>query len=70
MNFFKIKHIGLRIDGTIVCHLTTGEAVVKTRNGYYMGNDIMTPLFDIKTGELVGFFNPHEITIESIEFED
>lgn len=64
MNFFKIKHIGVRMDGTMVCHLTTGEAVIKTSNGFYMDYKIMTPLYDYKSGELVGFFNPNEVNIE------
>lgn len=64
MDFFKIKHIGIRRDGCIVCHLTTGETVVKTKDGYYMSFIKMTPLFDCKTDELVGFFNPNEAHIE------
>lgn len=64
MNFFKIKHIGMRMDGSIICHLTTGETVVKTRDGFYMGYNVVTPLYDYKSGELVGFFNPNEINIE------
>ena len=64
MNFFKIKHISVRMAGDIICHLTTGEIVVKTKDGYYMGYQKMVPLYDVKNGELVGFFNPDEINVE------
>ena len=64
MNFFKIKHIGVMMDGSIICHLTTGEEVIKTKRGFYMDHNVLTPLYDYKSGELVGFFNPKEVNIE------
>lgn len=65
MNFFKVKRISVKMDGTVVFQLTTGDEVRKTADGYidlYLNK--MTPLFDFNTGDLVGFFNPQEITIE------
>ena len=64
MNFFKIKHIGIRMDGNIICYLTTGDTVIKTKTGFFMGYMPMTPLYDCKTNELVGFFNPDEVNVE------
>ena len=64
MNFFKIKHISIMMSGDIICHLTTGETVIRTKNGYYMDCVPVTPLFDYKNGELVGFFNHNEVNVE------
>ncbi|MBQ3018400.1 MAG: hypothetical protein IJD89_05620 [Clostridia bacterium] len=65
MNFFKVKHISVKMDGSIVFQLTTGDEVRKTECGYIdLYQNKMTPLFDFNTGDLVGFFNPKELTIE------
>lgn len=55
------------MSGDIVCHLTTGETVIKTKNGYYMDCTPVVPLYDYKNGELVGFFNPEEVNVEIVE---
>ena len=65
MNFFKVKRIAVKMDGSIVFQLTTGDEVRKTEHGYFdLYQNKMTPLFDFNTGDLVGFFNANEITIE------
>lgn len=65
MNFFKVKRISVKMDGSIVFQLTTGDEVRKTEHGYLdLYQNKMTPLFDFNTGDLVGFFNSNEITIE------
>lgn len=70
MNFFKVKRIAVKMDGSIVFQLTTGDEVRKTEYGYIdLYQNKMTPLFDFNTGDLVGFFNPQEITME-VEFEE
>lgn len=64
MNFYKIKHIGVTMDGTIICRCV-GCEVTKTTEGWHnQYGERMTPLFDIQSGELAGFFNPETITIE------
>ena len=66
MNFFKIKHIAVKMDGMIVCQTTTGDEIAKTADGWVNCDygTRMTPLFDNKTGDLVGFFDPEQITVE------
>lgn len=66
MNFFKVKRIAVKMNGLIMAICDGGHEIVKTpdagwRNDYY---EQMTPLFDVNTGDLVGFFNPKEITVE------
>ena len=64
MNFYKIKHIGVMMDGMIICRCV-GCEVVRTADGWCnQYHEKMTPLFDAQNGELVGFFNPEAITIE------
>ncbi len=67
MNFFKVKRIVMRIDGAIIA-VCVGCEVTKTATGWRNEwHQQMTPLFDIGTGELTGFFNAEEVTVE---FED
>ena len=66
MNFFKIRHIHVLMDGTIWCQCN-GCEVRKSREYVCWINEFgqkMTPLFDSATNDLVGFFNAEEINIE------
>lgn len=64
MNFFKVKRIVMKMDGTTIA-ICVGCEVTKTADGWQNEwHQRMTPLFDIRTNELVGFFNAEEITVE------
>ena len=64
MNFFKLKRIAMKMDGLIVA-ICVGTEVVRTDDGWKNEyGQRMTPLFDIRDNDLVGFFNAEEITVE------
>lgn len=67
MNFFKVKRIEVKFDGSIVAICVGGE-VHKTSDGWRNEyHQRMTPLFDVRDNNLVGFFNAEEVTIEFVE---
>ena len=63
MNFFKVRRIVLKMDGTTIA-ICVGCEVTKTAEGWRSewGN-LMVPLFDVRTNELVGFYNSDEVTV-------
>ena len=65
MNFFKVKNIAVKRNGIIVCRLTDGDEVWQKDDGYIdqYGN-MLTPLFDSMTDDLVGFVNTREVRVE------
>lgn len=63
MNFFKIKRIAMKMDGSIIA-ICTGCEVKKTADGWVNEyNQMMTPLFDYASYDLVGFFDPKEVNV-------
>ena len=71
MNFFKVKRVSVKMDGTIVaicttCEVTKGREYTCCLNEY---GQKMTPLFDHLTGDLAGFFNAEEIDVD-VTFEE
>ena len=61
MAFYKIKHIAMKRDGTILFDLGKfGEVFKHTNGSFYLASsgDEVTPLYDIITGDLVGFCDP------------
>ena len=61
MAFYKIKHIAMKRDGTILFDLGKfGEAFKHTNGKFYLASngDEVIPLYDIITDELVGFCDP------------
>ena len=71
MTFYKIKHISVKNDGTILCNIGKLGDVFRHKDGsYYLAKsgDSMIPLYDSHTGDLVGFCDTNNITFE--EFED
>lgn len=66
MTFYKIKHISVKRDGTIIFNIGRSGDVFRHSNGnFYIANtgDEVTPMYDSITGDLVGFSEPI-ITIE------
>ena len=66
MTFYKIKHIAVKRDGTVIFNIGKFGDVYKHNNGlFYIANtgDEVTPMYDSITGDLVGFSEPI-ITIE------
>ncbi|MBQ3017396.1 MAG: hypothetical protein IJD89_00470 [Clostridia bacterium] len=64
MNFFKIKRIAMKMDGTITA-ICAGCEVTKMIDGWCNEyHQKMTPLFNSITNELVGFFNAEVINVE------
>lgn len=63
MNFFKVKRIAMKIDGSIIA-ICVGCEITKTSERWINEySQPMTPLFDVRDGDLVGFFNAEEITV-------
>lgn len=63
MNFFKVRRIAMKIDGSIIA-ICVGCEATKTSDGWLNEyGQLMTPLFDVRDGDLVGFFNAEEITV-------
>ena len=70
MSYFKVKHIAVKQDGTVVFRTTGFMEVVKNEHGYINQYcDEMQPLFDVETGDLVGFIEKPMESID-VEFEE
>jgi len=69
MTFYKIRHIAVKRDGAILFDIGKYGEVYKHNDGnFYLAKngDIVTPLYDSITGDLVGFCEL-EVTFEDMD---